>query len=139
MSCMSGGRPPECMGAASLGAHACTCPSRKRASTSENRVLLEMARMLRSYGWKLTPPRATVEDAREDGLPCPTCGAAFTPSASDSAMRLATAGEVTAKSLSDAAGCTVETAANVLSELSIYGRIVRIGRGRYRAAESEDA
>lgn len=61
---MSCGWPPQCMGAAAMGPHACTCPPRRRASPAENRVLLDMAKLLRSYGWKVEPP-AGAKKAKE--------------------------------------------------------------------------
>jgi hypothetical protein len=98
-----------------------------------------MARILRSFGWRLIPPKSAVEDAREGGLPCPTCGAQHIPNASDHALRLAELGEVSAPILATATGGTLESARNVLSELARQGRLVRIGRGRYRAPEGEES
>jgi predicted Rossmann fold nucleotide-binding protein DprA/Smf involved in DNA uptake len=93
-------------------------------------VLSQLAALLRKHGWQVTPPPA---ERRPGARFCETCGATSGGAAVHHALDLAAAGVVTAPDLAKAAGVTVETARNELSELARDGRLVRIGHGRYRA------
>jgi len=64
-------------------------------------ILADLARLLRSHGWRVSPP---AKGAAAIGNPCPTCGHRRAPSVRDRLLELAAEGEVTPLLLAETAG-----------------------------------
>lgn len=92
-------------------------------------ILADLARLLRSHGWRVSPPG---KSAAAKSNPCPTCGHRRAPTVRDHILALAQHGEVTRKQLVEVAECSIGTAHNELSWAAQEGKLVCVGRGRYR-------